>query len=128
MKFHHRPLRKSSLEEVARKNSAEFLTREPNDAPTPTPPKNCQNGRKESREEATQTADCGLPNIASNDRFPEFKSSMLAEVSTRNLKDLYEASELLESIESRNLQNLGNSGILRILESGLQKLENLQNR
>ncbi|CAP32416.2 Protein CBR-RGA-2 [Caenorhabditis briggsae] len=47
MKFHHqtRPsARKSSLEEVARKNSAEFLSyhqsREPSDTVTPTPPKN----------------------------------------------------------------------------------------
>lgn len=84
MKFHHhqRPGRKSSLEEVARKNSAEFLSyhhsREPSDAVTPTPGKNAPS-RKESREEATQTADCGLPNIAQSDsRFPAFKSSSVA--------------------------------------------------
>ncbi|KAF1769782.1 hypothetical protein GCK72_001599 [Caenorhabditis remanei] len=89
MKFHHhqRPsVRKSSLEEVARKNSAEFLSyhhsREPSDAVTPTPPKSMNAGtpiRKESREEATQTADCGLPNISASDsRFPAFKSSSVA--------------------------------------------------
>ncbi|ULU13495.1 hypothetical protein L3Y34_016180 [Caenorhabditis briggsae] len=84
MKFHHqtRPsARKSSLEEVARKNSAEFLSyhhsREPSDAVTPTPPKNPPI-RKESREEATQTADCGLPNISGDSRFPAFKSSSVA--------------------------------------------------
>ncbi|CAI2298080.1 unnamed protein product [Caenorhabditis sp. 36 PRJEB53466] len=79
MKF--RGGRKSSLEEVARKNSAEFLaqhSREPSDAPTPTPPKNGANVRKESREEATQTADCGLPKISSDQRFPAFKSSSVA--------------------------------------------------
>uniref|UniRef100_A0A8R1DZB2 Rho-GAP domain-containing protein n=1 Tax=Caenorhabditis japonica TaxID=281687 RepID=A0A8R1DZB2_CAEJA len=85
MKFHQqRPNRKSSLEEVARKNSAEFAvyhSREPSDAPTPTPPKNGLTSRKESREEATQTADCGLPNISADSRFPAFKSSvsMIAE-------------------------------------------------
>ncbi|CAB3408367.1 unnamed protein product [Caenorhabditis bovis] len=82
MKF-HRPSRKSSLEEVARKNSAETFchSREPSDAPTPTPTAE-QHIRKESREEATQTADCGLPEIAATDiRFPAFRS-MLQEQAT----------------------------------------------
>ncbi|CAD6186340.1 unnamed protein product [Caenorhabditis auriculariae] len=64
----HRPGRKNSLEEVARKNSAEsILSSRLDDFSSATP------SRKESREEATQTSDCGLPSIS--ERFPAFRSN-----------------------------------------------------
>lgn len=103
MKY-HRPSRKSSLEEVARKNSAEFLSyhhsREPSDAVTPTPPKSTPS-RKESREEATQTADCGLPNISASDsRFPAFKSSSVAMLTETNYKSASSSSSSSSSTSS----------------------------
>ncbi|CAL2027820.1 unnamed protein product [Caenorhabditis brenneri] len=103
MKY-HRPSRKSSLEEVARKNSAEFLSyhhsREPSDAVTPTPPKSTPS-RKESREEATQTADCGLPNISASDsRFPAFKSSSVAMLTETNYKSTSSSSSSSSSTSS----------------------------
>uniref|UniRef100_A0A1I7TU58 Rho-GAP domain-containing protein n=1 Tax=Caenorhabditis tropicalis TaxID=1561998 RepID=A0A1I7TU58_9PELO len=106
MKFHNRPNgRKSSLEEVARKNSAEFLSfhhsREPSDAVTPTPPKSIPSSRKESREEATQTADCGLPHISASDsRFPEFKSSSVASMLTETYKSPSSSSSSTSSTSS----------------------------
>ncbi|CAA22138.1 Rho GTPase-activating protein 20 [Caenorhabditis elegans] len=106
LKFHRPSVRKSSLEEVARKNSAEFFhhSREPSDAAvTPTPPKNGSTMRKESREEATQTADCGLPHISSNDdsdsRFPAFKSSSVAML-TEPYKSSSSSSSSTSSIPS----------------------------
>lgn len=109
MKY-HRPSRKNSLEEVARKNSAEFLSfhhsREPSDAVTPTPPKSTPS-RKESREEATQTADCGLPNISASDsRFPAFKSSSVAMLTETNYKSASSSSSSSSSSSTSSTSSI----------------------